>query len=279
MYQLIAFDMDGTLLNSGKVIGERTKAAIERAAKAGKEVAFCTGRAPVELRGFPEQLPGMRYAICNNGAAVWDLREKKKLCSALLDPELMLRAMELSDPEDYLIQFYLDEMQYSDLSPERLGPCGMLEYLPMYERLGVPVVPDLRERLAREPQKVEKLALHFPGKESRLRAEARIKAAGLPLNVNYGNKFTLEFTVPGTTKGLGLRKLCDHLKIPLSEAIAVGDSENDNEAIAAAGLGVAMGNATEELKRLADAIVADNDHDGCAEAIDRFLLGEEKPEK
>lgn len=277
MYRLIAFDMDGTLLNTRKQISERTADAIARAAEAGKVVAFCTGRAPVELSGFPEQLPGMRYAICNNGAAVWDLWERRKLVSARLDPKLMLRVMELADPEDYLIQFYLDGMKYSSLDPGKLGRCGMLEYLPMYERLSVPVVPDLRERLKTNPEPVEKLALHFPGKESRLRALERLKAAGLPVNINFGNRYSLEFTVPGYTKGLGLRKLCDHLGITLAEVIAVGDSENDNEAVEAAGLGVAMGNATEELKRLADAVVADNDHDGCAEAIDRFLLGQDAP--
>ena len=132
----------------------------------------------------------------------------------------------------------------------------------------VPVVPDLRYR----PEPVEKLALHFPGQESRLRALARLEAASLPVSINFGNKFTLEFTVPGCSKGYGLEKLCEYLGVPLARTIAVGDSENDNEAVRAAGLGIAVGNATEELKRLADAVVADNDHDGCAEAIDRFLL-------
>ncbi len=272
MYRLIAFDMDRTLLNSRKLVSERTKDAIARAAATGKIVAYCTGRSPIELSGFPEELPGMRYAICNNGAALWDVLAWRQLRGDRLDPGLILEILRLADSEEYLTQFYLEKMKYSSLRPEDLEKAGMLEYLPMYERLQVPEIPDLRERFAENPEPVEKLALHFFGKESRLRAMAKIRKAMLPVSMNFGNRYTLEFTVPSCNKGEGLRKLCEYLGIPLSEAIAVGDSENDNEAIQMAGLGIAMGNSTEELKGLADVLVADNDHDGCAEAIDRYLL-------
>ena len=83
-YQLIAFDMDGTLLNSDKQISPETLNAIKRAGDAGKTVILCTGRNLAELNAFTEIIPGLRYLDCVSGACVYDLKEKKTLYSCLL---------------------------------------------------------------------------------------------------------------------------------------------------------------------------------------------------
>ena len=80
-------------------------------------------------------------------------------------------------------------------------------------------------------------------------------------------------TAPGTSKGAALRDLCALFDIPLRDTLAVGDGINDVELICAAGLGIAMGNAVEEVKQVAAAVVADNKNDGVAEALERFVLG------
>lgn len=76
----------------------------------------------------------------------------------------------------------------------------------------------------------------------------------------------------GVDKGAGLRMLCGHLSIPLERTIVVGDADNDREAMKAAGLAVAMGNAAASVRAIAGAVVADCDHDGCAEAVERFYF-------
>ena len=76
----------------------------------------------------------------------------------------------------------------------------------------------------------------------------------------------------GVSKAVGLRKLCEHLHIPISETIAVGDAPNDLEVLKAAGLAVAMGNSRQQILDMADVVVSDCDHDGCAEAIHQYLL-------
>ncbi|WP_243114326.1 MULTISPECIES: HAD hydrolase family protein [Blautia] len=74
-------------------------------------------------------------------------------------------------------------------------------------------------------------------------------------------------------KGIGLSRLCEYLHIPLSQTIVVGDADNDAAALQAAGLPVAMANAKDRIKALADVItMQDNDHDGCAEVIQKYLL-------
>ena len=80
-----------------------------------------------------------------------------------------------------------------------------------------------------------------------------------------------EVSPADVSKAVGLRVLCDHLGLSMEEAIACGDEGNDREMLLAAGLGAAMGNGSEAAKSAADVIVADCDHDGVAEVIERYL--------
>ena len=83
----------------------------------------------------------------------------------------------------------------------------------------------------------------------------------------------MELNAPGVSKGPGLMALANALGLDRREVMAVGDSGNDRTMIELAGLGVAMGNATDEVKQAADAVTADNEHDGVAQAIERYVLG------
>ena len=88
----------------------------------------------------------------------------------------------------------------------------------------------------------------------------------------YSEISSLEISAQGVDKGVGLKKLCEYLDIPIDQTIAVGDADNDLGALKYAGLAIAMGNANEHVKKIADVIVADCDHEGCAEAIETYLL-------
>ena len=87
-----------------------------------------------------------------------------------------------------------------------------------------------------------------------------------------GGFANLEFTAQGVSKATGLRFLADYLGLTLAQTMAIGDSENDAEMLRAAGLGVAMGNAYPQVKALADAVTDDNESDGVAKAIQKYLL-------
>ena len=89
----------------------------------------------------------------------------------------------------------------------------------------------------------------------------------------HAESSSLELTATGVDKGVGLTKLCEALGIPVSASIAVGDADNDLSVLRTAGLAVAMGNALDSVKAVSDVTVADCDHDGCAEAIYKYLLG------
>lgn len=82
-----------------------------------------------------------------------------------------------------------------------------------------------------------------------------------------------EVFAPGVNKGSGVARLLEHLKVPATEAMALGDAENDVEMLRLVGTGVAMGNANEHARGAADVVVGTSDQDGVAEAVRRFVLG------
>ena len=92
------------------------------------------------------------------------------------------------------------------------------------------------------------------------------------INVVCGGYNNLEFTAAGVDKGMGLKKLAELLSIPMESTMAIGDTENDLAIIEAAGIGVAMGNATDAVKARADYVTTTNTKDGVAAAIEHFIL-------
>ena len=104
------------------------------------------------------------------------------------------------------------------------------------------------------------------------RERTRKRLAGLDLVLADAEKTALECSATGVTKGTGLLRLCEYLGVEPEETIAVGDADNDLNILETAGLAIAVGNANEHVKAVAAVVVNDCDHDGCAEAIDKYLL-------
>lgn len=272
-YQLIAFDMDGTLLNSNKQISPETLNAIKRATDAGKTVILCTGRNLAELNAFTEIIPGLRYLDCVSGACVYDLKEKKTLYSQALDPGIVKKLMEFGMEEGAMIHVLSERSIVQKDQQSHMADFHMGIYQTMFDQI-TDKLENIYNSFCEEPFPVLKLNLYHRDEASRARTVERIKAAGLETALALAESTSLECSAKGIDKGVGLKKLYEHLGLPLEQTIAVGDADNDTMALKTAGLAVAMGNATEPIKALADVIVADCDHNGCAEAIDKYLLAD-----
>lgn len=212
-YKLIAFDMDGTLLNSEKKLTPATLAAISEAVSQGKIVALSTGRCLPELYEYIPELTGVRYLICVSGGYIYDVEKKGFVYKNALSDEYVQQIMEVAGQADCMIHLL------SDLSV---------------------VQKDNVERM--------------------------------DIEMAFAEKSSLECSNKGITKGKGLMELCRILGISIEDTIAVGDADNDRDILLTAGLSIAMGNARESIKEICQVIVADNDHDGCAEAIYDYLL-------
>lgn len=271
-YQLIAFDMDGTLLNSQKEITSKSLSAIAKAVQAGKTVILCTGRGPSELDEYIRIIPNLRYLNCASGALVYDLIEKRTIYSNPLKPTLVKQLLGIAAQEGAMPHLLSGKSIVQQSHWECMEQFGMAIYKPMFGRVAEKW-SDLSQSYCHDPFPVEKLNLYHTSAESRNRTVQHIQAAGLEVSMTHAEISSLELSAKGVDKGTGLEKLCGHLGLPISQTIAVGDADNDIAAFKKAGLAIAMGNAIPRVKQIADAIVADCDHEGCAQAIETYLLG------
>ena len=268
-YKLIALDMDGTLLNSRKEITEGNLLALEKAAKAGKIIALCTGRSVPELMDHARRIKGLKYAVCVNGAIVYDVEAGRTVASHTMTEEQVRTLMEISKQEDTLVHFLDEGSTIQAYRPGDLKRFNMDHYGKLFEQ-AVTQVEDIWEHYWSNPYPVKKINIYHTDTKARERNKARF--AGTGIEAVYSEITSLECSGSGVTKGRGLLDLCDILNIAADEVIMVGDSDNDLDCLKTAGLAVAMGNAKDNVKAACDVVVADCDHDGVAEAVEKYLL-------
>ncbi len=269
-YDLIALDMDGTLLDSRLAVPPGNREAIRRAAQAGKRVALSTGRCLSEIRGIAEGLPEIRYMICENGSCVYDRKYDHTLHVDPVPPEEVRRILDLAKGTRAVIQaFHENQSYFNQADAGFVERCGVAAYRETFRRTAV-FDEKLFENYGARPFRVEKINLYFDGEEERVRMMAALDGRPLKLAPSLGHM--VEIVSDLADKGRGLVELCAHLGVPVERTIAVGDSMNDVEILRAAGLSVAMGNACPEAKAAADVIAPDCDHDGVAWVIENYLL-------
>lgn len=272
-YQMIALDMDGTLLNSRKEITPKTAEAIRRAGRQGKMVVISTGRCIAEMREYMEILSDVQYMICVSGALIYDCREKKVLYSNKIERNIISELLEAVRGRDIMIHLLGQESIVERDKIQYMDRYHMGIYRPLYEKVTTPT-EDIYGYFYREQKAFEKV--NFYHTSAREREITRGAICHLPIELKNSEETSLECSVKGVSKGTGLQVLCRHLGIDPAAVIAVGDADNDIDILSAAGLSLAMGNADERIKNMCDAVLPDNDHDGCAEAIERYLTGENR---
>ena len=272
--RLLALDLDGTTFNSDKIITEKTREAIAAAIRKGVIVMPATGR---PKNGLPESftsIPGVRYALTSNGGAVVDLEEDRMIHGDFVDYETGCRVIDLLLSIDALVEVYHDGICYAD----RRGYDKTLhtyqhmpEWFKTYVKKSRTPVEDLREQVYSGRLKIEKFLASFDDMVLRQQLFEQAKKIG-NLSVVFGNSFNVEISSATATKGSSLLAFASGLGIGPDQIMACGDTMNDETMLEAAGLAVAMGNADEEIKALADYITLSNDEDGVAYAIEKFIL-------
>ena len=271
-YKVIALDMDGTVLDDQKRIRPGTAQAIRDALRAGREVVFCTGRNYSEMQEYLEMFPDMRFLLGESGGLIRDLKNGDILHLESLSPEILLMLRDVSAGRDIMPhafcrgESWMNRSQQMRAAHYQMGPFQELF------RKAAKTTEDLFEKIFTEGLNTEKLNLYHTSPEEREITRERLLAAGAEAEMVDANISALEFSPAGVSKGSGLRKLAQILGISTDEIIMAGDAPNDIDGLKEAGFAVAMGNASEDVKAVCDTVVADNNHDGCAEAIRRLLL-------
>lgn len=270
-YKLLALDMDGTLLASDKRILPRTAAALRRAAEAGIIVTLSTGRTTSELSDYHAEMDGVvSYGALLSGGVVRDFAKGEAIYRKTLPVDLVHTVVDQGLAENAMVQILTSEvsvMTHRDVA--RMPEIGQGIYQDLALRLGY-LVDDMAAYADAHAAEACKINLHHTSPESLATTLRALE--GLPLQLTKGEAASVEVTPVGVTKALGLEWLCEHLGIGLEETIVVGDGDNDLEVLEVAGLAVAMGNAVPAVRARADVVVADNDHDGIAEVVERWLV-------
>lgn len=269
-YKLAALDMDGTLLNAEHTTTPYTRAVIDRAAKAGKIVALCTGRAMSEIWRHLEDNPGISYVIGESGACLYDVRRDDFFHKVALDDGAVDAAFDAARGMDAGVQCFIDNQSWITYwMDEDMARYHVTAFAEAF-RTGSKHVADAEALCRQSRGRVSKINFYFAQESDRAAYPGRIKGLDVALKGSVGIGW--EISPPTADKAKGLILLCDHLGIPVERAMAVGDAANDLDVMGAAGLSVAMGNALDEVKALADAVTDDCDHDGAAKAIEKYML-------
>lgn len=270
--KLITLDLDGTLLDSDKHLSEENREALQKASEAGIEIVPATGRF---YKGMPEvirDLPFLRYVIAVNGADVYDTVLEKTVCASEIPWDRAVSVMKYLDTLPVIYDCYQEGWGYMTemLYDQAEDYAASIHSLRMIRDLRTPV-PDLKARLSEKKAGVQKIQFFF--KDMELRAEMLKKMPGLfpDLVVTTSIVNNMEINSPEATKGIALKKLADHLGLRMDQTMAFGDDLNDVTMIKAAGIGVAMGNAKDEVKAIADYVTTDCDESGVAKALQHFL--------
>lgn len=273
--KLIALDLDGTLFNSQSIISKENIKAIKAASDAGVNIVISTGR---PFCGDPfEQISGsgIDYSINANGSSAYRISTGECLFEDPLDDDVVIPVIEYLLTQRVHMDAFIKGQGYSPVkclkdAKELSMPPSLHKYI-MNTRKRVDSLVDL----IKTEGHVQKMTINFPKDQNGnyyCRDEVFEYLTGNPaLTVVSGGYGNLEFTKAGVDKGVGLKKLSGILNIPLDQTMAIGDTENDLAIIKSAHIGVAMENATEQLKADSDYITDTNDNDGVAKAIYHFL--------
>lgn len=263
--KILFTDLDGTLLNSQKQIGDYTREILDKWTKAGHKLVLCSGRDINSVNNVKEYLnlsyPGM-YLIGYNGGQIVDCETGSTLYRTALSYEQIVPVMQEAKKQGLHIHAYSDTHIISPFDDEELR---------YYRRvIKTPVIfsEDALEVKENGSCKCIVIELHDREKTEAFRKSLLPFAEKEGISMIYSNPYYLEIFPSASGKGAAVKRLCEILNIDPVLSVAAGDAENDISMIEAAGMGIAMKNGCEDIKMAATLITdQDNDHDGLALAL------------
>ncbi|MBV2354779.1 Cof-type HAD-IIB family hydrolase [Streptomyces sp. J2-1] len=260
-YRLIATDLDGTLLRSDESVSPRTREALAAVTAAGAAHIVVTGRAVPWTRHILDDLGYQGLAVCGQGAQVYDAGARRLLTSVTLDRRLAGVALAKIEAEVGPLH----------LAASRDGLDGEVLVGPGYAVAGrLPAIP-FTDASDLWSAPLNKIYIQHPTLSDDELAEAARRTAGGFVTVALAGAGIVELLPLGLSKATGLSLAARRLKLKAADTLAFGDMPNDVPMFKWAAHGVAMADAHEELKAVADEVTASNEEDGIALVLERML--------
>ncbi len=290
MYKLIAIDLDGTLLNEYSMIPETTVEVIKKVKEKGIEIVLASGRPANSIITFARSLGIDNYLIAGNGALVYDIQNDKNIFDAFFDKNHALQIAEICEENSIFYNAYTQRdiiasaLKYNILAYEK-------ENLnkPEGQKTHINIVPNIKEYI--QSSDCDEYLKMTICDESKIVFENILRKMEVVPDVEIlkpewmskkffrfgSSEFSIEYyfseiTKKNINKWVALEKLAERLGINREEIIAIGDNVNDEEMIKNAGLGIAMSNAAEEIREVADYITDSYTNEGVKKALEKYIL-------
>lgn len=241
-FRLLALDLDGTILRDDKTISETTKYWVRKTVQSGVTVSFATGRGVQNSECYRKELGLDSPMVLLNGAEIWASPDVL-LERHFIDRGDIERLFKIAVETDswfwgYCVEGQTRKQEWTDSM-----------FKQDWMKFGL---------INNDLMMIEEIKAAIDGWES--------------LEITQSHYNNLECMAKGISKEYGIRKVCDLLNIRMDQIMAIGDSFNDLKLLHSAGLGIAMGNAHEEIIRSANFVTADNESDGVAKAICKHIF-------
>lgn len=288
----IALDLDRTTLDSHGCLSKENKMAIEGAVAAGVHVAVASGRA---LDSLPEEITdiaGIRYAITSNGAAVYDLRERKCLRQFKMTPASAEDILRHTEPErmkdvygktaempeaeaseiEISYEAFIDGRAFAEsryvADPVRFG--AMPQAISYIQGTRTPV-EDMRNFIREHRSELDCIDLVVKSEDMKHKLWKNLRENVGDVYITSSVRQLLEISHRDAGKESGAKFLLEYLGLTREELAAFGDGDNDSGLLRFAGIGFAVANASAGCRDAADEIVASNDENGVAQGINKIL--------
>ena len=290
MYKLVAIDLDGTLLDSYGQISENNKNAINNAINKGTKVVIASGRGAMSVRNYANETGANEYAVCGNGAIVYDFKQENIIYDKFLSKKKVLQLIKICEENSIYYSIYTQNsiitksLNYNVLFYHQENASK-----PDGKKTNICITEDVYQYvLNKKESDYTKITICddnniiFNGIIRKLREVKGIdvldvghmsrKLMKLGTEIYSIEYFYTEITNENTNKWNALEFLIQKLGIEREEVIAIGDNVNDQTMLENAGLGVAMANSAPYVQKMADVVTESNNEDGVAKAIEKYIL-------
>jgi len=262
--ELVAVDLDGTLLTSERTLAPRGVRSLRQAIRQGIHVVVATTRNPDGTRLFCREIGTNAPMTCTNGAQVWGSPEGPVWACHTFPQEVALAVAQLADANGWELSTTIGEMTYWRQRPGQ--PLGL--YRPQ-----ITVVARNTDGIVGDPVRI---LVWQPKVVDAVRSLCETRFADQCYTTTYhrpdGTVESLSISAPQADKGTALRLVLERLGIAPEQVVAIGDNANDIPMFQVAGTSVAMGNALPAIQAQADAVAPDHNDEGVAWAVQKFVL-------
>ena len=288
MYKLVVIDLDGTMLNSYGVVTNETKEVIKKVEKQGVEVVIASGRPIDSIKEIAKEIESKNYFIAGNGAIIYDIKNDEIIYEKTLSKEKVLEIIKICEDNSISYNIYTENeilatsLKYNvlyyhkeNLKKEESKKTkinlvkNMYEYIQNKEDvkfLKITICDESKAvfnsiiRKIKEIKDIEVLEISHMSRKT-------IKQGTEEFEISY---YYTEISAGDVDKWNAIEFLMEKLKIKREEIMTIGDNLNDRKMIENAGLGVAMGQSTPAILKLADEVTSSNDEEGISKILQKY---------